>query len=881
MSSHAAAAEFVVTDTIDAPLNTPSSTSCVSTDGGACTLRAAIQAADNSGGASTITLAPGTYRLTIPSAAGDDPSSGDLDIDGDATTITLAGAGAASTVIDTNGIDRAFAVQSGESLALSGVSVTNGSQPSSGSSANSTDPGQGGEIYNDGSLTISDSALSANTAGEGGGAVYSDADATATTITGSTITGSASSFGSGGAIFVAAGAVSLSDDTITAGIAGFGGGGALAVIESSSPGAVAISASNISDDSADFNGGGAIYVDGATSLSVTTSTLSDDHAGDGAGGAIYADDSGPVSVTNSTLSGDDGSDGGGAIYEQGGTLSLANSVLDGDSSSRSAGGALYISGGSLSLSASTLDGDSAGYGTEGGAVYLDGSDLTLTGSTLDGDEAYDGGAVYIDGTADSAAQQISASTFADDAAEAYGGAIDDAEGSLAVLASTLSANIASSDGGALYYGSYDGLSLTNDTFDSNEADESGGAIYLADSASTGTVTLLNDTIAHNSSEYGGGIAQPGNANSIKYTIVADNAGGASSGGAGDCYGNSASDNAGSADTGGNLDDDGSCFSGEVSGNHVGVDLRLGPLASNGGPTQTDALLPGSPAIGAAVSSPGFCPARDERGVPRPQAGDSGAFQTAAAAVGVTIAAPASAAVGSPLTYTLTVTSSGSGPATGVIVTDALSPGMTLSSVSTSQGSCTGTTTIVCSLGTLDSTSTGTLTTATVALVAIPSSSGTLTNLASVRSDQTSASSAAASTIVSAPGTSAATGAHLGESPLVLSESASKRTDHSARIAALIATAGEATTYTFDVRIYTAHAKASTAFARTIAGGTLPGAEGRVAVSASVGALRPRTTYEYRVVASNATGVTYGQDMRFTTRSAPVHASRAHRRRRRG
>jgi hypothetical protein len=53
---------------------------------------------------------------------------------------------------------------------------------------------------------------------------------------------------------------------------------------------------------------------------------------------------------------------------------------------------------------------------------------------------------------------------------------------------------------------------------------------------------------------------------------------------------------------------------------------LGLLADNGGPTQTMALLPGSPAIWAGVAVPGVT--TDQRGAPRPQrpAPDIGAFQ---------------------------------------------------------------------------------------------------------------------------------------------------------------------------------------------------------------------------------------------------------------
>ena len=61
-----------------------------------------------------------------------------------------------------------------------------------------------------------------------------------------------------------------------------------------------------------------------------------------------------------------------------------------------------------------------------------------------------------------------------------------------------------------------------------------------------------------------------------------------------------------------------------SGNALGLDPLLGPLASNGGPTRTHALLAGSPAIDAG----GGTLSSDQRGVARPQglAPDIGAFE---------------------------------------------------------------------------------------------------------------------------------------------------------------------------------------------------------------------------------------------------------------
>jgi hypothetical protein len=63
-----------------------------------------------------------------------------------------------------------------------------------------------------------------------------------------------------------------------------------------------------------------------------------------------------------------------------------------------------------------------------------------------------------------------------------------------------------------------------------------------------------------------------------------------------------------------------------AGDDTFIDPKLGPLADNGGPTLTMALLPGSPAIDAGNTS--LAPTTDERGFPRPAglAADVGAFE---------------------------------------------------------------------------------------------------------------------------------------------------------------------------------------------------------------------------------------------------------------
>jgi len=127
----------------------------------------------------------------------------------------------------------------------------------------------------------------------------------------------------------------------------------------------------------------------------------------------------------------------------------------------------------------------------------------------------------------------------------------------------------------------------------------------------GTASLVSSTVASNE---GGGIENRGQL-SLTNTIVAQN------GRPGDCVGVATSSDH-------SLDSDGSCGVGALSRS----DPRLGALAANGGPTETQALSPGSPAIDAGDDS--RCPRDDQRHYTR-AAGrcDIGAYQADAAAPG--------------------------------------------------------------------------------------------------------------------------------------------------------------------------------------------------------------------------------------------------------
>lgn len=101
--------------------------------------------------------------------------------------------------------------------------------------------------------------------------------------------------------------------------------------------------------------------------------------------------------------------------------------------------------------------------------------------------------------------------------------------------------------------------------------------------------------------------------------------------------------------------------------------------------------------------------------------------------------------GAPAVYTIVVTNNGPGPAANVVVTDILPAGTTLLSATTTQGSCSGSATVTCTLGTLAAPATATITLE----VRLPLTPGPVMNTATVTSsdgDPTPANNAATATI---------------------------------------------------------------------------------------------------------------------------------------
>jgi len=243
----------------------------------------------------------------------------------------------------------------------------------------------------------------------------------------------------------------------------------------------------------------------------------------------------------------------------------------------------------------------------GGAINNDNGTLTVTGSTF-----FHNGGGAISNT-NNGSTTVANSTFDKNFTESQGGAIS-SYGTLTVSDSTFAAN--SSGRGGAVYGAGGTLAFSNTTFSGNSANWGGGISTWEEAG----LTVTNSTFANN---LGGAFGHEDDSGPITMTgsIITGSPGS-------NCRGATVW-----TDRGYNLiDDDGGVCGLTAATDKLYAIPALQPLANNGGPTQTMALLPKSPATDAIPISSGYCPKTDQRGAARPDKGetfcDIGAFESA-------------------------------------------------------------------------------------------------------------------------------------------------------------------------------------------------------------------------------------------------------------
>lgn len=270
------------------------------------------------------------------------------------------------------------------------------------------------------------------------------------------------------------------------------------------------------------------------------------------------------------------------VHVLSGSVTISGVTITGGNAGVSVGGGIYNFGGNLTLNSSTISGNGTTFGSGGGGGIANAGTLTLNNSAVSGN--------------------VTSGNLNND-----GGGIWNQSGGTAILnSSTVSGNTASRSGGGIYNGGI--LTMTNTTVSGNAATVGfGGGI-----SNSGTLHLTSSTLSGNSAPPNNGGGMFGAA-TLANTIVAGSPSG------GNCSGVFSS-------LGHNLSSDATCaFAGP--GDLNSTNPLLGPLANNGGATQTHALLAGSPAIDAVPLAD--CTVNfDQRGVARPQgsACDIGAYE---------------------------------------------------------------------------------------------------------------------------------------------------------------------------------------------------------------------------------------------------------------
>jgi hypothetical protein len=517
---------FVVNSAADTHDLHPANGKC-SDNSGRCTLRAAAEAAsaEPAGTAVTITVPAGHYLLQL----------GSLSLA--TNTVSLAGAGAATTVIQATGMHRVVRVGAAATATLSGLTITGGNAgPSS----------YGGGIYTQGQLTVSQSVISGNKAVAGGG--IANAGGTLT-VTHSKITGNHAPFYGGGGIqnggfHNVPGFVQVTDSTITGNVTGGDGGGILNG-QNGHPGRAHRAAVAVRPVCPRIRHCAARL--GRPQLKRA--------AGGGAGLNLI--------VTSTVLTGNISSNAGGAIASEGGTAVLTSSTLAGNSARAGVGGGISAYG-SLTISRSTVSWNRASYG--GGIEAYDAfgpvpSMTDVTQSTLSHNTAGIGGAIDA-----STRVRVTHSTLAANTA-GHGGGIEDDATTIHVADSTVVGN----KGGGIETYACGGGAVAFTTVDGNSADM---VLSCPDLLLTGTIVAAATSGAN-------------------------------------CTGAAPAEAAGY-----NLDSGHSCGFAKPT-DLTRADPLLGPLAWGGGPTMTQTLRHGSPAINHAGTRATGCPATDQRVSSRP------------------------------------------------------------------------------------------------------------------------------------------------------------------------------------------------------------------------------------------------------------------------
>jgi hypothetical protein len=309
---------------------------------------------------------------------------------------------------------------------------------------NSASLGGGLHSYG-GMVTVAGTTVSNNSATNGGGLYCVGKAGSLVTINGSTISNNAAEDSAG--LANNAGTMTITDSTISGNSAtgdGVAGGG----IDNYTGSTLTITRCTVSGNSAVY-GSGIDSIDGAT-LTISDSTISanrayDDGKNASLGGGIYSYNS-TLMISNSTISDNAAAYGGGLYnnsYQSASRATIMDCTLRGNSAPQSGGGIDNNNGATLTISGSTISANTT-QGIGGGLHTFAGA-VMVSRSTIVNNSAINGGGLSLY----SGTLTISDSTITDDSAGDSGGGVwaaAVAPAAVALTGSTLAGNRADARG---------------------------------------------------------------------------------------------------------------------------------------------------------------------------------------------------------------------------------------------------------------------------------------------------------------------------------------------------------------------------------------------------------------------------------------------------
>jgi hypothetical protein len=289
-------------------------------------LRYCITQADATTGDNTIEFSV-TGTITLNSALPDlSNTTGLTDIEGPgAASLTVARSGASGTPDFS-----VFVIEGGVNVKLVGLTIADGLVIGNGggifndgtltvtdcniennsAAGNSTPPGVGGGIYNLGTMTVTNSGITDNSAAVDAGAIFNQGSLT---VTNSTFANNSSA--DSGAV-QNAGTMTVTNSTFADNAAANGRGGG---IDNETGGALTVTNSTFADNAA-VEGGG---IGNVGALALTNSTIDHNFASNDGGGIASFSTS---TVTNSTITDNSAAQGGG-IFTVNGVVTLDNTIV--------------------------------------------------------------------------------------------------------------------------------------------------------------------------------------------------------------------------------------------------------------------------------------------------------------------------------------------------------------------------------------------------------------------------------------------------------------------------------------------------------------------------------------------------------------------------